>query len=322
MVIPPKPIDPRPSAMPAASVSPTNAVLSWFDRLWMRLGADLVLVTGTASLTMLVLASARQPIAPALLRSTLAVLVPMITWRWGGKVGLLSALFVETAAMSMGTMTGGTSRLWELAASLASMFLMVAWVRLKRRQADHDHDVSRHDPLTGLLNRQAWYEQLQVEISRATRSPRPFSVVLLDCDGFKPLNDHFGHLTGDEVLKRIARVLQEHVRAYDAVGRLGGDEFVIVLAEADLEVAESVIERLRAGLRHGVERDYPGLTVSLGVAVFRDPPASVEVCLHHADTAMYAAKHRGQGETVFDVVAMETPSGPITLPIMPQSETA
>lgn len=322
MVTPPKPIDPLPPSLPVASVSPTIAVLSWFDRLWMRLGADLVLVTGTASLTLLVLVSAQQPIAPALLRSTLAVLVPMITWRWGGKVGMLSVLMVETAAMAMGTMTGGTSRLWELAASLASMSLMVAWVRLKRRQSDHDHDVSRRDPLTGLLNRQAWYEQLQVEISRATRSPRPFSVVLLDCDGFKPLNDRFGHLTGDAVLQRISRVLREHVRAYDAVGRLGGDEFVIVLAEADLDVAESVIERLRAGLKHGVERDYSGLTVSIGVAVFRDPPASVEVCVHHADAAMYAAKNSGHGETVFDVVAIKNRSGPVSLPIIPKSEPA
>lgn len=286
----------------------------------MRLGADMVLVTGTASLTLLVLASARQPIAPALLRSTLAVLVPMITWRWGGKVGMLSALIVETAAMSMGRYTGGTSRLWELVASIASMFLIVAWVRLKRRQSDHDHDVSRRDPLTGLLNRQAWYEQLQLEISRAQHSPRPFSVVLLDCDGFKPLNDRFGHLTGDEVLRRMARVLREHVRAYDAVGRLGGDEFVIVLAEADLETAESVIERLRAGLRHGVERDYAGLSTSVGVAVFREPPASVEICLHHADAAMYAAKHSGHGETVFEVVNADQAALPISLPIRGQKQ--
>lgn len=281
----------------------------------MRLGADMVLVTGTASLTLLVLVSARQPIAPALLRSTLAVLVPMITWRWGGKVGMLSALMVEAAAMAMGTMTGGTSRLWELAASIASMFLIVAWVRLKRRQSDHDQEVSRRDPLTGLLNRQAWYEQLQVEISRAQRAPRPFSVVLLDCDGFKPLNDRFGHLTGDEVLRKMARVLRENVRAYDAVGRLGGDEFVIVLAEADLDIAESVIERLRAGLRHSVERDYAGLSTSVGVAVFREPPASVEVCLHHADAAMYAAKNSGHGETVFEVVSAEITSSTVSLPI-------
>ncbi len=322
MVTPTTPIiEPRPPTDPAAA-SPASLVQSWLDRLLMKLGADFVLVTGTASLTLLVLTSARQPIAPALLRSTLAVLVPMITWRWGGKVGLLSALMVETAAMSMGVMTGGTSRLWELAASLASMLLMVAWVRLKRRQSDRDQDGARRDPLTGLLNRQAWYEQLQVEINRAVRSPRPFSVVLLDCDGFKPLNDRYGHLTGDLVLRRIARVLREHVRAYDAVGRLGGDEFVIVLAEADLDVAESVIERLRAGLRHGVEREYQGLTVSMGVAVFREPPSSVEVCVAHADAAMYAAKHSGHGETVFDVVDTESPSGPVTLPIGPKIERA
>ncbi len=273
------------------------------DRLWMPLGADTVLVVGTASLTLLVLSSARQPIAPALLRSTLAVVVPMITWRWGGKVGLLAALLVETLAMSLGSLTGGTSRLWELVASIASMFLMVAWVRLKRRQSDHDQDVARRDPLTGLLNRQAWYEQLQVEINRAARHDRPFSVVLLDCDGFKPLNDRYGHLLGDEVLRQIATALRNSVRAYDAVGRLGGDEFVIVLSEADLHTAESIIERLRTGLRHGVERDYSGLTVSLGVAVFPVPPSSVEDGLRYADAAMYAAKHRGRGETVFEVVA-------------------
>ena len=284
------------------------------DRLLMRLGADTVLVCGTATLTLLVLTSARQPIAPALLRSTLAVMVPMITWRWGGKVGLLAALIVETLAMSMGSLTGGTSRLWELAASIASMTLMVCWVRLKRRQSDHDQDIARRDPLTGLLNRQAWYEQLEVELSRARSRHQSFAVALLDCDGFKPLNDRFGHLLGDQVLQKMARALRESVRAYDAVGRLGGDEFVMVLSEVDLPAAESIIERLRTGLRHGVERDYAGLSVSIGVVLFQTPPESAEEGLRRADAAMYAAKKRGPGETVFEMIGPQATGLALVIP--------
>lgn len=308
-----------PSPDPASPVSLTKAVAAALDRLWMRLGADTVLVVGTATLTLIVLTSARQPIAPALLRSTLAVLVPMITWRWGGKVGLLAVLTVETMAMSLGSLMGGTSRLWELAASIASMLLMVFWVRLKRRQSDRDHDVSRRDPLTGLLNRQAWYEHLELEISRAGRRGQAFAVALLDCDGFKPLNDRFGHLVGDQVLRKVGRALRESVRAYDAVGRLGGDEFVIVLSEADLSTAESVVERLRTCLKHSVERDYQGLSVSLGVAIFPQPPTTAEDALRQADAAMYAAKNRGPGETVFEVI--ESSVAALTLVMPPQSGT-
>lgn len=308
-----------PSPDPASPVAMTKVIGATMDRLWMRLGADTVLLVGTATLTLIVLTIARQPIAPALLRSTLAVLVPMITWRWGGRVGLLAVLTVETMAMSLGSLTGGTSRLWELAASIASMSLMVFWVRLKRRQSDRDHDVARRDPLTGLLNRQAWYEHLELEINRASRRSQPFAVVLLDCDGFKPLNDRFGHLVGDVVLRKIGRILRESVRAYDAVGRLGGDEFVIVLSEADLETAESVIERLRTGLKHGVEREYTGLGVSLGVAVFPQPPTSAEDALRQADSAMYTAKNRGPGETVFEVI--EPSVSTLTLVLPPQSGT-
>ncbi|HET6425875.1 MAG TPA: GGDEF domain-containing protein [Planctomycetaceae bacterium] len=300
------------SGEPAAPRSFAKSVSDAIDRIWMRLAADTVLIVGTASLTLLVLTSARQPIAPALLRSTLAVLVPMVTWRWGGKLGLLAVLIVETLAMSLGSLTGGTSRLWELAASIASMTLMVCWVRLKRRHFDEDHDTARRDPLTGLLNRQAWYEHLELEVSRASLRHQPFSVVLLDCDGFKPLNDRFGHLVGDQVLRKIASVLRNCVRAYDAVGRLGGDEFVIVLSEADLATAESIVERLRTGLKHGVEREYAGLGVSLGVAVFPQPPASAEDGLRHADEAMYAAKKQGPGETVFEVIGSE----PATLTLL------
>lgn len=305
------------TASPSESLprkSNVRSVNALFDRLLMRLGADTVLIVGTASLTILVLTSARQPIAPALLRSTLAVLVPMITWRWGGKVGLLAALIVETFAMSLGSLTGGTSRLWELAASIASMTLMVCWVRLKRRQSDHDQDVARRDPLTGLLNRQAWYEHLEMEIRRARSRHQSFAVALLDCDGFKPLNDRYGHLLGDQVLQKIARVLRESVRAYDAVGRLGGDEFVMVLSEVDLLAAESIIERLRTGLRHGVERDYSGLSVSIGVVLFQSPPETAEEGLRRADSAMYAAKNRGPGETVFEVAGPQATGLALVIP--------
>jgi len=117
-------------------------------------------------------------------------------------------------------------------------------------------------------------------------------VAVLDCDGFKQLNDRAGHATGDDALRR-------ELRNYDGVFRLGGDEFVIVLPETDQTGAEHVFERLRTAFAHEIERVFPGLTASLGVAIFAPPQPGVAECLAHADDAMYQAKHRGPGETVF-----------------------
>ena len=152
---------------------------------------------------------------------------------------------------------------------------------------------ARHDGLTGLLNRAALDERVAAERSRSMRDGTPVSVLAVDVDGFKALNDSLGHARGDEVLKRVADALDERTRRHDAVGRIGGDEFAVLLSGASEAAAQAVAEDLRSAVARSLTRDGAGVTVSIGVATGHHPVPSFEDLLHAADEAMYAGKRAG-----------------------------
>jgi diguanylate cyclase (GGDEF)-like protein len=146
------------------------------------------------------------------------------------------------------------------------------------------------DPLTGLANYRRLISVLEAEVDRSRRTQRPFSIVLLDMDGLKIINDHFGHLTGSRALVRIGKVLRNHSRAIDTAARYGGDEFALVLPEAAKDIASRVVFRIRERL--AAESEPPALSVSAGVAAFPEDGDTPEKLLGAADRALYAMKHR------------------------------
>ncbi|HXY24826.1 MAG TPA: GGDEF domain-containing protein [Candidatus Acidoferrum sp.] len=148
------------------------------------------------------------------------------------------------------------------------------------------------DPLTGLANYRRLISVLEAELDRSRRTLRPFSVVLLDMDGLKIINDHYGHLTGSRALVRIAKVLRSHSRAIDTAARYGGDEFALVLPEAGKEIASRVVSRIRERLSE--ETEAPSLSVSAGVASFPEDGDTPEKLLGAADRALYLMKHGGR----------------------------
>ena len=150
------------------------------------------------------------------------------------------------------------------------------------------------DALTGLLNRGAFEQVLRRELERSERGRRDVSVVLLDIDYFKQVNDEHGHLVGDDVLRRIGNALRSGVRPSDVLARFGGEEFVILLRDAPPEGAEEVAERLRADLAGLV--DLPcdlNLTGSFGVATWASHETASEL-LARADEALYRSKREGR----------------------------
>ncbi len=148
------------------------------------------------------------------------------------------------------------------------------------------------DPLTGLANYRRLISVLEAELDRSRRTQRPFSVVLLDMDGLKIINDHYGHLTGSRALVRIGKILRNHSRAIDTPARYGGDEFALVLPEAGKDIASRVVSRIRERL--AAETEAPALSVSAGVAAFPEDGDTPEKLLGAADRALYIMKHGGR----------------------------
>jgi diguanylate cyclase (GGDEF)-like protein len=147
------------------------------------------------------------------------------------------------------------------------------------------------DGLTGLKTHRYFMEALDVEWRRATRTGRPFSVIMMDLDGFKRVNDHGGHLEGDKVLAAVAALLDARSRQSNVVARYGGDEFALLMPETTTEKAEILAERLRAALEADHFLCAHGVTASFGIATFPDHGPTQGEILSVADSGMYLAKH-------------------------------
>jgi diguanylate cyclase (GGDEF)-like protein len=163
-------------------------------------------------------------------------------------------------------------------------------VSQRHRQEEHTRLLSVSDPLTNLSNYRHLRDRLDSEIKRYTRTGRPFSVLLLDLDGLKRINDARGHIVGSRALCRVAEVLRAHCREIDTPARYGGDEFALVLPETHLEEACLVAERITQRLVEDTES--PKLTVSIGAAEYPRDGSSVEHILSAADQALYNEKHK------------------------------
>jgi diguanylate cyclase (GGDEF)-like protein len=161
------------------------------------------------------------------------------------------------------------------------------------------HEQATRDGLTGLFNHRYFRESLATELARCSRYRRPFSLVFMDVDHFKRYNDTHGHLAGDDLLKNLARLLEQDRRGSTIVCRYGGEEFVMLVPETDregaLKLAEIVRQRIEAHPFSGEERQPLGrVTLSLGVASYPDDGEDAEILIQHADKALYAAKNAGR----------------------------
>ncbi|MEN9933935.1 MAG: hypothetical protein RLZZ387_514 [Chloroflexota bacterium] len=163
---------------------------------------------------------------------------------------------------------------------------------------------SRCDALTGLGNRLRLTEDLELIGGEAARYGHGFGAILFDVDEFKAYNDHYGHLAGDEVLRRVADALAQSTRDGDRVYRYGGEEFLLLLPEQGIDACVLVAERIRArvealNLAHAVRRGQRVVTVSAGVATLNlHVHQTVYAWLREADAALYEAKHRGRNRVV------------------------
>jgi diguanylate cyclase (GGDEF)-like protein len=181
-----------------------------------------------------------------------------------------------------------------------SIGLAVLWLALWTQRHELQ-TLAFSDALTGLMNRRAFDEMIEREMRRHRRG-EPLVLLLIDIDSFKAINDEYGHLVGDEVIRQVGRVLQANSRADDTVSRYGGEEFVMLLRDLRLDRAEAIAERLRmqiAGI--GGQPEAIGVTVSIGLAV-HDPGDTFASFLKRSDDALYCAKRSGRNRVSLALV--------------------
>jgi len=172
---------------------------------------------------------------------------------------------------------------------------------LQRTNEKLEH-MAATDPLTGVANRREFIDRVEAEIARAKRNGAPFSLLALDLDHFKAINDSYGHQAGDQVLQRFVEQCVEAVRPFDGVARVGGEEFMVLLPQAALETAQSIGERIRetiAGTPFEAGIGKPiAVTVSVGVSEFGRDGDTIDAMLRRADERLYRAKHQGRNQVV------------------------
>jgi len=243
-------------------------------------GLTLVLAHALVSVYYLGFSDERQNAVAAL--QELPLMAMFFSWFYGAKVaraGELAIVVVLGAAAALGPFTGPGALLGPanlIGAAFFTWLCLEAGLFVRHRIRLESHS----DPLTGALNRRGFVAKAELEMRRASRHGRPLSVVVLDLDKFKSVNDEAGHAAGDYVLRSLSAQWMSLSRQTDIVGRLGGDEFAMLLPETDEHEARAVMARLR---------QYASHPWSWGVAEIR-PDDTLESAMNRADRAMYAGK--------------------------------
>ena len=219
--------------------------------------------------------------------------IAMLAWLrgrgWGIAASLLSALAWFWADRAAGQVpTNGLVPVWNALIRLSLFIIITLLLASLHRSMRREVELARIDSLTGALNTRAFYELVNAEISRLERKSEPFTLVYVDLDNFKPVNDQFGHSVGDDALCSVVEFARANLRRADLISRLGGDEFALLLPATNAESANRVLSKLREMERNG----WP-ITFSMG-ALTCTVPVDVDELIKRADNLMYRVKRSGK----------------------------
>jgi diguanylate cyclase (GGDEF)-like protein len=233
--------------------------------------------------------------------------VSFLTWFLSARTGLLSALASALALLLINLAdrpyyAHRAIPYWNTGMDLGVFLFAVFTLTEAKSLYIRERELSREDPLTGIGNRRAFLEALTNEAARARRYLRPLTVVYLDLDDFKQVNDTYGHAAGDAVLAAVGQTIQESIREVDAAARLGGDEFALILPETDTEATRLVVQKVQANVRAALAGALGTVSFGIGAATFRIPPASAEQMIEAADGLMYTAKQAGKNRFAHEVL--------------------
>lgn len=226
--------------------------------------------------------------------------VYLATWYGGRLSGLLTSIVAATVWLVATIYSGfefpspmlATMNFLDRFGVFAVVSLLFGTVHNRLRDEVRQANI---DPLTGLLNRRSFYTRIDEESDRLKRYRRPFTLVYMDLDNFKQLNDARGHAAGDDLLRAFGQHMNRSTRRTDLVARLGGDEFALLLPETDSEQARSTVDKLMSSLAELMHIHQWPVTASAGAITFTEPMESTEAMVQAVDALMYEVKHDTKG---------------------------
>jgi diguanylate cyclase (GGDEF)-like protein len=195
--------------------------------------------------------------------------------------------------------------IWNAAILLGFFLVSAVLIANLHRSLGHERKLARTDFLTGILNTRAFHEQASIEIARAKRSQKPFTIAYFELVDFKRLNDRFGEAEGEKVLRFIGRELSHYLRVTDVIARMGGEEFIILFSETDQQNAYSVIARLYGLLTAEINKKNWPIKISMGVLTCNDTATELNKVLQEVDKMMYGAKRSDQSQITYRVMERE-----------------
>ena len=230
----------------------------------------------------------------------------LVTWftaRWIGiMISIVSAMVWLSADFTSGhTYSHPAIPYWNMSVRLVTFLVITFILSAFKSTLEDEKELARTDPLTGIANRRYFIELANAEINRARRYKHPFTVVHIDLDNFKTVNDCFGHSTGDNLLCLVANTIQNNIRATDIVARLGGDEFAILLPETGPGPAQMITEKTQKINLVVMQRNEWPVSLSIGAVTFISPPSTVDEMLKISDGLMYVAKNNGKNIIKYEV---------------------
>ena len=233
--------------------------------------------------------------------------ISLVSWcvgrREGGLIAVASSASWYVADWSFGRYySHPIIYYWNLTV-MFGFFLIVNFALSGFKKAlEKEKKLARVDSLTGVPNSRYFFDFAEKEIERSRRYRHPLTLLYLDCDNFKNLNDNFGHQIGNRFLNFLAATLQINTRATDFVARLGGDEFVILMPETGEQIVPQAIQRFHTRLVDALRKKGWPVTLSIGAAIYLHPPASVDELIKSADRLMLQAKNEGKNMAQYKIL--------------------
>jgi diguanylate cyclase (GGDEF)-like protein len=235
-------------------------------------------------------------------------LIPVATVSWcgGRRDGFFIALSSSVAWYVADWYAGHTYShpliyYWNLVVMFGFFFIVSYALSGLKSVLENEKKRARVDSLTGVANARYFSELASKEIKRCQRYKHPLTMIYIDCDGFKSVNDLLGHQTGDQLLRFLALALRNNTRATDIVARLGGDEFAILMPETGQPIIPEGLKRLHALLTHALLEDGWPVSLSMGAAIYLQPPESADEMIKSADRLMFLAKNQGKNTVRYEV---------------------